>query len=146
MQDSKMTWKYPLKRAAAAFPYGQFISIVDSNGNSHNCYCIDVATAKLIRSLPKRKSSLKWKFLPKLGFASRGYIGVTQFEDGFIAQRVFRLNGKLVGFTLAHQLNDIPIVLPSLEIGMAAAELYFPKPNRALGYLWWTDTYIPATP
>jgi hypothetical protein len=34
---------------------------------------------------------------------------------------------------LAHQLSDSPIVLPSLEMGMAAAEVFFPRPNRALG-------------
>jgi hypothetical protein len=125
----------------AGFRYGQLVNITGRRGDNHNCYCIDVATAELIWSLPKRKSPLKWdvRFWPggHKRLACRGFLSVFQTEHGFLACRQFRSNGHLVSFTLAHQLTDSPIVFPSLELGMAAAELCFPKPNRALGYMWW---------
>ncbi len=136
-------------KRVAGFPYGQFVKLTDRLGGNHNCQCIDVATAELICSLPERKSSLKWSPIIWPGGykreAYRGFLLVSETDYGFLAWRKFRSNPRLVTFTLAHQLTGSPIVFPSLELGMVAAELCFPKPNRKLGYLWWTypDKPIP---
>jgi hypothetical protein len=123
--------------------YGQFVSIKDFLGDTHQCYCINADTAELISSLPVRKLSLNWSLQPRprqpaLLIARRGSLTVYQTQHGFFVRRWFRSNGRQNNFTLAHQLLGNPVVFPSLEFGRAAAELCFPKPNRKLGYLWWT--------
>jgi hypothetical protein len=121
--------------------YGHLVSIKDLRGDTHKCYCIDKATAKLISSLPKRKSYLDWTVFrssPAPMRACRGRLTVYETEHGFLARWWFRSNGELREFILANQLNSAPIIFPSLEFGKAAAELCFPRPNRKLGYMWWT--------
>lgn len=148
-----MKMSYTVETAGAAyeslaeFPYGQSVNITDGRGGNHNCYCIDVAIAERIWSLPMQKSPLKWEVLLWRGHqreGHRGFLGVSECEHGFLANRKFRLNGQLVSFTLAHQLTSTPILLPSIELAMAAAGHCFPKPNRALGFLWWTYPDIPT--
>jgi hypothetical protein len=113
--------------------YGKSISIKDYSGESHQCYCTDENVAKLISSLPKRKSRLAWSLSiwPRRGdllskvSSRRGFLRVSEIEHGFLVYRQFRSNGRLDDFVLAHQLTGTPIVFPSLEFGKAAAELVF---------------------
>ena len=111
-------------------------------GNTHQCYCIDEDTAKLISSLPKRKVipvwSLHYWYQSQSMYACRDSLAVKETEHGFLVHRRFRLNGHYEQFALAHQLFDKPVMFQSLGFAQAAAELCHPKPNRSLGYLWWT--------
>ena len=123
-----------------AFAYGQVVSVHDGI-TSHDCYCIDADTVTRISSLPKKKSPLSWttkNCFPQMRYDFRGSLAVWENEHGYLAYRWFRSNGSRLHRNLAHQLSGLPILFPSAEIGQAAAELCFPKPHRALGYMWWT--------
>jgi hypothetical protein len=75
---------------------------------------------------------------PQRRYTFRGSLTVWEDEHGYFAYRWFRSSGPRRNIALAHQLSELPIVFPSAELGQAAAELCFPTPHRALGYLWWT--------
>jgi hypothetical protein len=130
--------------AAKTFSYGEVISVL-VNGAGHNCYCIDANTAKRISSLPRRKSRSLWRasgappeYFPQMRYPFRGSLTVWEDEHGYFAYRWFRSSGRRRNIALAHQLSGLPIIFPSAELGQAAAELCFPTPHRAAGYLWWT--------
>jgi hypothetical protein len=125
-----------------SYEYSKFVDIKDDRGNIHQCCCIDEDTAKLISSLPKRKFppvwSLDYWYKSQTLYACRDSLTVRETEHGYFVFRRRRSNGHLAHFMLAHQLTNSPVIFPSLGFAQAAAELCYPKPNRALGYLWWT--------
>ncbi len=131
---------------SCGYTYSEFIDIKDFRGDTHQCYCIDGDTAKLISSLPKRKVLPPWRLdfshKSQSMYAYRNSLTVRETEHGFLVYRRFRSNGRLRYFMLTHQLTDTPVVFPSLGYGQAAAELCFPKPNAKLGCLWWTHPEI----
>jgi hypothetical protein len=101
---------------------------------THTCYCTDAEMPDLIRSLPSRNSSQSWWRSHRA--IVQGSLSVHKNEHGYLAYRRFRAGNTAM--LLAHQLSGIPTIFPTEDLGQAAAELCFPRPNRALGFLWWT--------